>query len=438
MTSLVQSSRFNGPDVISPEEPTIKWLALSWYDTLADRLKIWNGSGWVSEDDMMFGSIQNPDLVDTTTENKDIRTLLGFYQEGIPPHWAPIGIFWIKPSDKRIFIKRNSGLFVELTRTIAAVCGGNTTGDRRSGTYTNDIEFFVFDFVGVAYSFSNLSTTDDILRCGLASASNGPGGRLVLAGGLNNLAAVIANITFLQWVSGSMSNNFGDLTVAATELMGVSNNINGRALFAGGYRDTVGGLQAMSYVGIATSSSATAFGDLSEGKVGGCAASNGIGDKAIFIGGNILSSDIYEVWDFSNTIDTCLISTPANATSFGVMAQSRAWAAAVSNLGSNKGVIAGGVANDNSPDASALSLIQAFSITLPDTAPSGSFGNLTAARNSLCGSSNGVNGKAILSGGWSGGHLMVADTVMITTPANATGFANLNVGRSLATSSSNA
>jgi hypothetical protein len=95
-----------------------------------------------------------------------------------------------------------------------------------------------------------------------------------------------------------------------------------RGIFGGGWYDA-GHLDTIEYITISTPGNATDFGDLSQGRYGLAACSNGLYDRGVFGGGAVTA--------YVNTIDYVTISNPGNATNFGNLTLARNYLAACSD-----------------------------------------------------------------------------------------------------------
>ena len=117
----------------------------------------------------------------------------------------------------------------------------------------------------------------------------------------------------------------------------------------------------------------------------------------------------------SAVIDYITIATTGNATSFGNLTVARDSLAGVSN--GIRGVFGGGFASTAVMDY----------ITIATTGNATSFGNLTVARYGVSGISNSTRG--VFGGGNTGSYSAVIDYITIATTSNAISFGNLTVAR---------
>ena len=124
------------------------------------------------------------------------------------------------------------------------------------------------------------------------------------------------------------------------------------------------------------------------------------------------------------TIDYITISTPGNASDFGDLTVARYELAATSNGTNNRGVFGGGCIDANNSSAT----IDYITISTPGNASD--FADLTVARDGLAATSNGTNNRGVFGGGRY--PTVIANTIdyiTITTPVNASDFGDLTVAR---------
>ena len=212
---------------------------------------------------------------------------------------------------------------------------------------------------------------------------------------------------------------FGDCTGSSGNCTG-SLPCGDTGVFGGGLNDMTG----IEYITISTLGNAKNFGDLSVGRFGVAATSNGTNDRGVFGGG--VDGDNKA----SSIIEYIIISTPNKIYNFGNLSIPRMWLAATSNGTYDRGVFGGGFKNGGRQ-----SIIDYITISLPTNAQN--FGNLISARDYLAATSNGINNRGVFGGGDNGNNLSTIDYIIISTPSNATDFGDLRVKRSQPAATSN-
>ena len=169
----------------------------------------------------------------------------------------------------------------------------------------------------------------------------------------------------------------------------------------------VAGNGALDQFNIATISTSTNFGNLTQSRSLPAAVSNG--SRGVFGGGEVGSSTIV------NTIDYITISTPGSAIDFGNLTHVRYMLAAVSN--DSRGVFGGG--HDSGNNTGIIDYI-----TISTTGNATNFGNLTNWRSGLAATSD--NSRGVFG---NGSTYNILDYITISTTGNATNFGQLTNSR---------
>ena len=193
--------------------------------------------------------------------------------------------------------------------------GGNATATNTAAI--NTIEYITISNVTNAFDFGDLST--ELL--GYAAASNSINNIGIINGGSNRIDSIRIS---------SLSNSkfFGNLTSVRWNGAGLDNGVNDRAIFSGGWINTpsVVAFNYMDYATISTPSNGTDFGDLTVARSDLESTSNGTNNRGIIVGGlNSVNSVSYNIIDYIN------ISVLGNAFDFGDLTQVRHNLCATSN-----------------------------------------------------------------------------------------------------------
>ena len=279
---------------------------------------------------------------------------------------------------------------------------------------------------GIGYDFGDLTTTGTVSG-GTASSTRGLffGGRRP-GGGTSNIHTTIQYVTIS---STGNSFTFGDLSYRPASGSGASNNT--RAIFAGGYnaispysgpQGTGSGLTNIDYATIASTGNASSFGELTTGRSVRFSASSPT--RGVFGSGRTFHSPATIVR--TNVIDYVEIATQGNSMDFGDILPSQQYVEAFyGNAGnsSTRAIIcsgndAGGSGNDN--ELSYITLASKgdaidFGDSIDKTAGSGGSGTSNQTR--------GVYRPA------SGNADTALETIIIATTGNSTAFGDLNTGR---------
>jgi len=247
---------------------------------------------------------------------------------------------------------------------VASVTRGLWGGGYAPGS-SNVIDYVTISSIGNAVDFGDLTQA----RFGAAGCSSAIRG--IWMGGLAS-PTPNTDVNTIDYITISSTGNaadFGDLTVGRR--IGGSCSSPTRGIYAGGESPTT--LNTIDYITIASTGNAQDFGDLSQAatQLGGC--SNSI--RGIFY---TLSS--------TNIIEYITISTTSNSTDFGDLYLLATFQPA-SVTSPTRAVIAGGVL---SPTSNKTNTIQFLTIsTIGNTQD---FGDLTEARTTFDGCSNGHGG----------------------------------------------
>ena len=163
----------------------------------------------------------------------------------------------------------------------------------------------------------------------LSGASNGTNDRGLMIGGYGatTTSGSVANVQSIEYVtitSTGNSANFGDMITARRNPAATSSGPNERCVIGGGHTTTPdAATNIIEYITINSTGNGTDFGDLlSAGNNGsGIATSNGLGERAVWMGGA----------STSNVIQYVAMSSPGDAQDFGDLTIGRSSGAAVSD-----------------------------------------------------------------------------------------------------------
>ena len=244
--------------------------------------------------------------------------------------------------------------------------------------------------------------------------NQGQSGRMVIGSGTDGSVSNV--IQYLNINTFGNSQDFGDLTLARSNLSSCSSSIRG--IWAGGADGTY--FDRIDYVTIASAGDAIDFGNLSTANRAytGAASSS---TRGIFGGGYTTSPSAATV----NVIDYIEIGTLGDALDFGDLFTGRYSAGAVSN--GVRAVWGGG----NTPNRSVIDFVN-----IAAKGNSVRFGDLTAARRNCTGGSFSNNVRGIFSGGQTPAFLNVIDYITIASEGNAIDFGSLSTIRARPMSSS--
>jgi len=332
-----------------------------------------------------------------------------------------VGTKWINTTSGEIFIcidataganewigqaKKNIGSY-------GLFGGGQSAG---AGTQVNNIDYITIPTTGNATDFGDLTNNQTP-----AGTSNGINDRAVWGGGHDGSGYVdTIQYNTISTLSGNAT-DFGNLQQArGGGIAGCSNGSNDRGIFAGGHNND----DEIDYITISTRGNGTDFGNLTVGRYGVCGADNGTDERGVFAG----------VWNGNklDTIDYITINSAGNATDFGNLLASGYGAASCSNNTNDRAVFAG-----LNPNGTYLNTIQY--ITIISTGNATDFGDLSAARAYLTGLSNGTGERGCWGGGTntSSTKLNTIEYITINSTGNTTDFGDLTLARASAGGASN-
>jgi hypothetical protein len=178
-------------------------------------------------------------------------------------------------------------------------------------------------------------------------------------------------IEYITIASTGDSTDFGNLTVARDPFALASST---RAVFAGGYNNSIQMQNVMDYITIASTGNATDFGDLTRTASQGCGLSSAT--RGVFTGGPTTGQ----------TVEYITIASTGNATDFGDLTVDRRYVTGTSST--TRGVHAGGN-TDNLGDAYNSTMDY---ITIASAGNSTDFGDLVTPVNASTGVSNAHGG----------------------------------------------
>ena len=241
------------------------------------------------------------------------------------------------------------------SRTRGANCGGVTP------TLQSDTDMVFFSSLGNATDYATLSAGKKE-----ATVVNDQT-RAVHIGGGNNIMEYLTIEAGGSWV------DFGDMTTASEQCMGLSSSTRG--VSAHGNQVPGGLVNNIDYITIATTGNASDYGDLTDGRYGGASGSNAT--RGCFSGG--WSPSVVNIIDYVTTAST------GNAIDFGDMTQSK-YSMSGSTSSQTRMVINGGHQNP-SPHIDTIEYWE-----FATTGNGVDFGNLAAAKSSGGQCSNGHGG----------------------------------------------
>ena len=285
------------------------------------------------------------------------------------------------------------------------VAGGYTQSPT---TVQNVIQYFNIGSPGNAIDFGNLTQA----RVDADAVSNGT--RAVFGGGYNGSTSYYDRIDYVATATTGDAQDFGNLFQARARHGSASDGTKG--IFAGGQlQGTSFELDTIDSITIATTGDATDFGNLTVGRALTTGWNNAT--RGVFAGGDPAGSS------FSNVIDYITIASASDATDFGNMTDT--WNRAAGAGDSTYALFAGGRRSGSSNANGWTENIDY--ITVATTGDATDFGDLIRFKSNMSGCADGI--KACFSGGDSntGSNVRLAeiDTVIVTTPGNATDFGDL-------------
>ena len=340
-----------------------------------------------------------------------------------------VGTKWINTTSGQIFICTDATTDLNAWigqegGTVRPTRGVFWTGTRVApDTMTNVIDYITIETLGDATDFGDIAEK----RNGNA-ASNGTNDRGVFGGGMTGHPGPTLHneISYITISSPGDAQDFGDLTLARSQLSATSNGSNDRAVWFGGYTGSTT-TDRIDYVTISSLGNATDFGNTSPGATQDTSAmSNGTNERGICVGGNRTS--------LSDVIDYITISSPGNATDFGNILTAASYTASCSNLTNERGCSAGGYTSGGHTN-----VIQF--ITISSTGNTQDFGDLLQPTYGMSGTSNGTGERGIYGGGYpnvGGVNQKVIQYITVSSAGNSIDFGDLTVERAAMGACSNA
>ena len=277
-----------------------------------------------------------------------------------------------------------------------------------SPTITN-IDYFNMASAGDAVAFGSLGTAR-YLHGACASST-----RAVFGGGNIPESNTMEYITI---PSTGTNTSFGNLVSNKRNLCGGGNKTRG--VFVGGLEPGSSYQKDIDYITIASTGSAKDFGDLTIERLDAETVCNG--SRLVTYAGSIPGSG-------TNTMDYITIASTGAAQDFGDAAELNNGSAA-SGDSTTRGVFMGG---RNQPSPNNISTINY--ITIATTGNTTDFGDLTAAKRFLEGTSDKI--RAFCCGGYTDSSQDVIECVTIATLGNGFDFGNLNTSTYSAATTSN-
>jgi len=309
-------------------------------------------------------------------------------------------------------------MFASLSSNIRGLTAGGTCNFYGLGI-TTTIDYLDLTTRINGTNFGNLT----VARSEIAGVSDGTRG--IFGGGRTTGSTRTGTIDYITIATTGNATDWGSLLTTPRSLSGsMSNSIIG--LFAGG-RNSALFFRSIEYITISTLGSIANFGNLNIPRFSctGISDSHGglIGSSVVPVVAPSLGSStglIAGGYHFSTAIDLIdyiNITTASNATNFGLLVAKQSAMAGTSNT--TKGVFAGG----DSPFTTTMQ-----SVTIATTGNASSFGNLMVARGYLAGTSNSTKGVFI--GGYNGlsgpaGDEQTMDYITFASLAGAAFFGNL-------------
>jgi len=191
----------------------------------------------------------------------------------------------------------------------------------------------------------------------------------------------------------------------------------GRGLFGGGTNTAGNDVIDIEYVEISTLSGGTDFGDLSTVNSQVTGTSNSINERGLFAGGGVGGAGQ------SNKIEYVTISTLGNVTDFGDLSVARTSPGGLSNGTNERGVFAGG--DESGGRSNVIDYV-----TINSTGNATDFGNLTDSVRFMtgAGTSNNTNERGIIAGGKNASNawVNVIQYITINSTGNATDFGDMS------------
>ena len=282
----------------------------------------------------------------------------------------------------------------------------NPSGGSKAFTTLNQQTTNGVQYINIATTGNSL-TWGSIIYASIWDAGCGSSTRGIVRHGTTNGVGGAANYTKIEYFTlasqGQTGADFGNATVAASFIGGLSNSTRG--VFAGGDNSSGNEINTMDYITIASTANATDFGDLSAAnkELSGTASPT----RGLFSGGRVGSTRI-------NRIEYITIASTSNTSDFGDLTVARYSPGSLCN--GTRAVFGGGNDGENT------NVIDY--VTIASTSNATDFGDLTVAKYGASGTCDSVRG--VFFGGNSG--LTDIDYITITTTGNANDFGDLNIG----------
>ena len=229
----------------------------------------------------------------------------------------------------------------------------------------------------------------------------GASGRGVFGGG--DTPTRVSTIDFVNIQSTGNAINFGNLTVARSDVsLGVCASST-RGMFVGGGPGSLPNLNVIDYVTIASEGNAIDFGDTTQTTAGSASCSSST--RGVFGGGGTPT--------LTNVIDYISIATIGNALDFGDLTVARSTFTGLASP--TRGLFGGGVVPTVSD--------RIDFVTISSTGNAVTFGNLTQARRAVSACANTTRG--VFMGGSIPGYVKTVDYITIASTGNALTFGEL-------------
>ena len=273
--------------------------------------------------------------------------------------------------------------------------GRGVFGSGATPTATN-----VLDMIEIATTGNSTDFGDDTLAREEGYASFASPTRGCLAGGYISPGVNTSNIAYVTISSQGGVSDFGDLNVAASRNVGLSDSTRG--ISAGGADTTT---NAIEFVTIASTGDGTDYGDLTVARYGSGACASPT--RGLIAGGN----------PNTNIIDYITIQTKGNAETFGNLTDDPNHLAGCSN--STRGLFAGG---QNPSNVNTIEYV-----TIATFGNGTDFGDLANATDYLGACASATRG--VFGGGQTPSKLDTIQYVTISTTGNTVDFGNLTVAR---------
>ena len=337
---------------------------------------------------------------------------------------AGVGAEWINTTSGDVFLCTDAttnanwwinqrGDSVKAPGERALIAGGwNGT---YSPTRVNTIEYVTISSTGNTTDFGDLT----IGSGGGGGTSNGVNGRgLFYIEYYGNGGDGYSNaIDYLTIDTPADAADFGDAVTATYQRGVVSNGTNERCVTAGGRKSGDTNFDGIEYNTISTLGNGTTFGTLASGGRSYTfqSFSNGTNDRGVWSGGEMDGSQ------YNDETDYVTISTTGNSTDFGNLSPEHKSGSGCSNDTDERGLVISG----NELGSGVVTAIQYF--TINSTGNSTDFGDLITARYGCTSASNGINERALTSGGAITGTLYgVIEYNTINSPGTAVDFGDMS------------